>query len=95
MLAFLLAAVPTAALPLGVTSSDKCASANSHEVVVCGSRERNQRYRLPKLADKYKPNAIRAETSIAGTPAGVHVSEANLPGGQKSKRLMLTISTAF
>lgn len=74
---------------------DTCTSGDPKEVVVCGSREKSQRYRLPKLSPEYDRRALRAEAKIAGMPARAHVDGVGLPGGQKSKRIMLTISTAF
>ncbi len=94
MLAFLLAAAPVAD-PLRVADASKCKSADPREVVVCGSREKSQRYRLPKLSDKYESRPIRAETKIAGMPARAHVDSVNLPDGQRSNRVMVTISTSF
>jgi hypothetical protein len=93
MLAFLLATAPiVAVIPEG---SVTCTSRNPSEIVVCGLREKSQRYRLPKLPDKYDRDAIRAEIKVAGLPTRLHVDSVDLPGGQHSNRLMLTVSTSF
>jgi hypothetical protein len=93
MVAFLLATSP--AVAAGSDLPDKCNSADPKEVVVCGSRARSQRYRLPKLPHEYDRAAIRAQTTVAGLPTRLHVDSVDLPGGQHSNRAMITISTSF
>src|SRR5205823_9211232 len=86
MLAFLLATAPAVADPLGVADAlpGKCKSGDSKEVIVCGSREKSQRYRLPRRSQEYDQSAVRAETKIAGMSVRAHVDSVELPGGQKS-----------
>jgi hypothetical protein len=98
MLAFLLATAPTVADPLGVADAlpDKCTSADAREVVVCGSREKSRRYRLPKLKQQYEQRAIRLESSLVpGLRGSIHVDPVELPGGAKSNRIMITVGTSF
>ena len=97
MLAFLLATASAVADPLGVADvlPGKCRSGDSKEVIVCGSREKSRRYRLPQLSQEYDRSAVRAETEIAGMSVRAHVDSVGLPGGQKSNRVMLTVSTSF
>ena len=96
---FLLAAAPTVQDALGVADavSQGCTRADSKEVVVCGSRDEQHRYRLPKLSETYEQDwrVPNAATAIAGLAARVHVDPVELPGGVKSNRIMLTISTRF
>jgi hypothetical protein len=91
------AAVAAAADPMGVAVGlgESCGAGDPNQIVVCGSREKNQRYRLPKLPDNYDARTIRAETKIAGIPAGIRINSVDLAGGQKSNRVMLTIATSF
>jgi hypothetical protein len=98
MLALLLATAPTVGDPLGVSDAlpDKCTSADAQEVVVCGSREKSRRYRVPKLERQYEQHAIRLETSIvSGVRGSIHVDPIQLPGGAKSNRIMITVGTSF
>ena len=98
MLALLLASAPLSAEPAGVppTSAEVCASSNPKEIVVCGSREHDPRYRLPKLPLKYERRAFRAETELApGLHARAHVDSVDLPGGAKSNRALISIGIAF
>jgi hypothetical protein len=98
IVALLLASAPLATerLQVAAASRDVCASANPNEIVVCGSREHDSRYRLPKLAEKYEREAFRAETDLApGLHASAHVNSVGLPGGEKSNRILLTIGIGF
>jgi hypothetical protein len=63
---------------------------------VCASREHDSRYRLPKLSQKYERGAFRGETELApGLHASAHVNSVELPGGAKSKRVLLSIGLGF
>ena len=64
--------------------------------MVCGSREKNLRYRLPKLPERNEWSPLRADTQLAtGLRGSVHVDPIELPGGAKSNRLMITVATHF
>ena len=62
--AIMLLFIASAALAQGEPESaklrivkDECAAAGpAEDIVVCGSRERNSPYRLPKLNDRFDPN---------------------------------------
>jgi len=98
MVALLLASAPLSALPPGVTATipNGCVSSDPKEIVVCGSREHDNRYRLPKLSQKYERGAFRAETELApGLHARAHVDSVELPGGAKSNRVLLSIGLGF
>ncbi len=73
-----------------------CDAGDASTVVVCGRRDRESPYRLPKLSERYQPSKIRAETGLGkGVRASAAVTSVDLPGGQKSNRAMITIRTAF
>jgi hypothetical protein len=98
MVALLLASMPISIEPLRITAAahDVCVSSDPKEIVVCGSREHDSRYRLPKLSQKYERRAFRAETDLApGLHASAHVDSINLPGGAKSNRALLSIGIGF
>jgi hypothetical protein len=98
MVALLLASTPISAEPLRVTAATRnvCASSDTKEIVVCGSRGNDHRYRLPKLSQKYERGAFRAETEpVPGLHASAHVNSVELPGGAKSNRVLLSIGIGF
>ena len=98
MVALLLASTPISAEPLRITAAtrDVCVSSDPKEIVVCGSREHDSRYRLPNLSQKYERGAFRAETELApGLHASAHVDSVDLPGGAKSNRALLSIGIGF
>lgn len=84
-----------ATLNLDFAKLDPCPRGSPDEIVVCGSRNGQSRYRLPKLprADDRKP--LRAETTIAGTHARAHVQSNARPDGLVDKRMMVTFSWPF
>jgi len=92
MLALLLLAV--LAPPSSYT--DGCPRGASGEVVICGSRPGESPYRMPRLPERYDPKKIRAETNvIAGVNARAHVDTVDMPDGNRSNRLMVTIGIPF
>ena len=98
MVALLLASAPLSAQPLGVaaTTPSSCASSDPKEIVVCGSRDHDSPYRLPKLSQKYERGAFRAQTELApGVRASTHVDSVDLPGGAKSNRALVSIGIGF
>jgi hypothetical protein len=98
MVALLLASTPISAEPPRITAATHvvCVSSDPKEIVVCGSRERDSRCRLPNLSQKYERGAFRAETELApGLHASAHVDSVDLPGGAKSNRALLSIGIGF
>src|SRR5881628_4059965 len=98
MVALLLASAPLSTQPQGVaaTTPGSCASSDPKEIVVCGSREHDSPYRLPKLSQKYERGAFRAQTELApGLHASAHVDSVDLPGGAKSNRALVSIGIGF
>lgn len=73
-----------------------CGTGDGDEVVVCGTRPGQDRYRLPKLPDKYERKPIRAETDIIpGVHTRAHVESETMVDGQESKKLLFTFSIPF
>ena len=76
--------------------AESCGPRNTEEIVVCGSREKSQRYRLPKLPDGYETSrGVVAGGTVGGLPVRAHVDPVELPGGAKSNRIMITVGTSF
>jgi hypothetical protein len=98
MVALLLASAPLSAEPLRLPTAipNSCVSTDPKEILICGSREHNSRYRLPKVAETYDRRSLRAETELApGLHASAHVNSVELPGGVKSNRVLLSIGIGF
>jgi hypothetical protein len=98
MVALLLAAAPLTAGPqqLTVASRSICTSSDPKEIVVCGSRDHDSPYRLPKLSQNYERGAFHAETELApGVHASAHVDSIELAGGAKSNRALISIGIGF
>ena len=84
------ASTPTLAQP------NPCTGGTSDEVVVCGSRRGESPYRLPKVPERYERKQIRAETNIIpGVHSRAHIDSQTMPDGNRSNRVMLTLSTSF
>ena len=87
-----LATAPAARAP----DTGKCNSSRPDDVVVCGSREGQSPYRLPKLPQTYDEKPVRAETdAIPGVHTRAHVQSEQMPDGNVAKRLMITFSLPF
>jgi hypothetical protein len=92
MLALLLLAVVAPAPSYAAA----CPRGAGGEVVICGSRPGENPYRLPRLPERYDPKKIRAETNvIADVHARAHVDTVDMPDGNRSNRLMVTIGIPF
>ena len=77
-------------------STPSCRPTAPGEIVVCGQRQGESPYRLPKLPTKYDRKAIRAETDIIpGVHSDAHVEAAGRPDGYVAKRLMVTFKMPF
>lgn len=84
-----------AAPRLDLDALGACPKQSSGEIVVCGSRDRQSRYRLPQLPRTYDSKPLRAETDIRGTQARAHVESNVRPDGLVDKRIMVTFSWPF
>lgn len=63
---------------------------SSTEVVVCGSRSADERYRLKPLPDRYEDKPLRASTTLGdGATAEIAAEQTDLGSGFVSKRMML------
>lgn len=73
-----------------------CPQSGGGDIVVCGSRDRQSPYRLPKLTDRYERKPLRAETdAIPGVRTRGHVEAKKMPDGNVSKRLLVTFTLPF
>jgi hypothetical protein len=85
--------VAATALNLNV---DPCPKTSAGEIVVCGSRDRQSPYRLPRLSHEYDRKPIRAESdAIPGVHTRAHAESAVRPDGLVDKRIMITFSMPF
>ena len=82
-------------LNLDFAKLDPCPKGSPDEIVVCGSRNGQSRYRLPKLPDSYDRKPLRAETTIGGTRARAHAESSTRPDGLVDKRIMITFTVPF
>lgn len=74
---------------------DPCPKGSRDEIVICGSRDRQSRYRLPKLPQIYDRKPLRAEADIGGTHARAQVQSEVRPDGLVDKRIMITFTAPF
>ena len=77
--------------------ADQCGSAApANEVVVCGKKDRDERYRLRPIAKgAYRDEPVRAEMNLGGGKLSLHNEDKDLGGGQHSKRAMVTFALPF
>jgi len=70
--------------------------APADEIVVCGSKDSDQQFRLrPPEEHRYDDKPIRAEMKLFGDSSlGAHADEAGV-GGFTSKRAMITFTLPF
>jgi hypothetical protein len=75
---------------------DGCGADAADEIVVCGSRNRDEAYRLRPLPPLFGGKPPSAETGLFGdVSARMHVESAQFPNGMISKRLMVTFTAPF
>jgi hypothetical protein len=73
-----------------------CGADAADEIVVCGSRSRDETYRLRPLPPGYGEKPLTAETGLFGdVSARMHVESVQFPNGMISKRLMVTFTAPF
>jgi hypothetical protein len=77
--------------------ADPCRAADPNAIVVCGSRDTEEKYRYRNEPSRYDENGIpRAEIGLGGDVKGnVHVEQRGMPGGTISKRIMVTVTKPF
>ena len=103
-LLMLQSAVPTAASPsprildfrLKSEREGQCRPDNSDDVIVCGSRDAGQRYRLQPLETaRFEPDR-KAETTLVGDLKGAaEVERKELGPGLVSSRIMFKLKLPF
>ena len=72
-----------------------CGKGNIDEVVVCGARDADKRYRLQSMDEqKYAEAPIRAEAKFAGGVLGITGRQTTV-GGFPSNRIMLSFKIKF
>lgn len=75
--------------------SETCGKGNIDEVVVCGARDADKRYRLQAIDERqYAEAPIRAKTNIGPDTLDVGGKQATV-GGFTSNRLMITFTVPF
>ena len=68
---------------------------SSDEVVVCGSKDADARYRLKPIENaQYEDKPVRAETKLGAGTLGVAGGQTSV-GGFPSKRVMVTLKFPF
>lgn len=98
---FDLSKLPAHEEPLDVTGSRDCRSSDGMEIVVCGRRGVEQRYRLRALPDGDYPEEkpVRAEMGVFGNSrVAVDAESATIGSGAsavQSKRVMIRLKTPF
>ena len=91
-----LASTAPDALQIERAVSSPCDAGDQAAIVICGSREKERRYRLPPLPQTYAQRKIRAEASLgAGVKARIHLTSVEIATREKSNRLLLTIGVGF
>lgn len=70
--------------------------ASGSDVVVCGSRSAEERYRLRPLSDHYEEKPLRAATALNdSTTAEIAGEQKDFGSGFISQRIMLNFKFAF
>lgn len=90
---------PAAPRPIGLGQGitiDPCRPSQKGEVVVCGSKDGDERYRLRPLDHARYERSGRAETTLTGNVKGAaEVERAEIAPGQISNRFMLRLKIPF
>ncbi len=84
-------------VPPGPGRQQGCAPGNATEIVVCGSRQESERYRLRPLPDAdFKEDRLVAEANLGGGFTGkVHMDQVEISPGILSKRVLFSIKKPF
>ena len=74
-----------------------CGPSAPDQITVCGTRNGESPYRLPKTAKDYAPKPLpKAEVHLAeGVTANAHAESQVMPDGKAGKALMLTVKIKF
>jgi len=79
-------------LDLDLKHLDPCRG-GAGEIVVCGSRDRQSRYRLPRLSHEYDAKRLHPERIVPG--GRIHAESSVRPDGLVDKRIMITFAIPF
>lgn len=84
-------------VPLDPGGQQGCAPANATEIVVCGSRQESERYRLRPLPDGgFEEDRLVAEADLGrGFTGKVHMDQVEISPGIVSKRVLFSIKKPF
>lgn len=73
-----------------------CGADAVDEIVVCGSRNRDESYRLRPLPPAFGGKPLIAETGLSGNvTAAIQVGSVQFSNGMISKRIMVTFTSPF
>lgn len=74
----------------------ECGSENGADIVVCGRRSGDSRYRVPDLGDRFPEKPLVAEVWLGnGSTARAYVEGVEIAPGVRSNRVMIGIKTPF
>ncbi|WP_114952326.1 hypothetical protein [Sphingosinicella terrae] len=75
---------------------ETCGETEGDEILVCGRRRDDERYRVRMPANPYAEAPVRAGMGLGGgATAVVQVQSVEFPAGQISKRALVTIRVPF
>ncbi|MDP9414525.1 MAG: hypothetical protein M3Q08_10640 [Pseudomonadota bacterium] len=82
---------------LSPVRQQQCAPGNPNEIVVCGSRQESERYRLRPLPDgEFEEDRLVAEADLGGGFTGkMHMDQVEISPGLVSKRVLFSIKKPF
>lgn len=92
------AANPASAPPMRIDILDRCAAPARDEIIVCGNRDTNERFRLRPMRDEAAGSSAlpKAELPLFGdTRAAAEVEAEEIGPGLTSQRMMLRLKTPF
>ncbi len=82
---------------LSPVRQQQCAPGNPNEIVVCGSRQESERYRLRPLPDRgFEEDPLVAEADLGGGFSGkISMDQVEISPGIVSKRVLFSIKKPF
>ncbi len=82
---------------LSPVRQQQCAPGDPNEIVVCGSRQESERYRLRPLPDgEFEEDRLVAKADLGGGFTGkMHMDQVEISPGIVSKRVLFSIKKPF